>query len=118
MIDGQMSHCERFARDDTANCRIETRGGTVYWLSQADEEGRRWVVREHLQRSETNTMVMTRCSKGASPDLGDKFRVRLGGDVEIHSPLVLELTDDETRIVTEPVEAIEVGTVPTMIFDI
>jgi hypothetical protein len=49
-------------------------------------------------------------------DLGDKFRCRLGGDVVIGLPFVLEVTGRETRILSEVVVAIEVGNVPEMIF--
>jgi hypothetical protein len=117
MIDGQRkSTSEFFDRDETSNARIETRGGTVYWISQTDDDRVRWIVREHLESSETNTMVMMKCTNKESPDLGDKFRARLGSDVEIGKPFVLELTENETRIVTEAVEEIEIGTVPAMIF--
>ena len=117
MIDGQgNSPSDFFDREETSNARIETRGRTVYWISQADDDGVRWIVREHLERSETNTMVMLKHTNNESPDLGDKFRARLGSDVEIDKPFVLELTENETRIVTEAVEEIEIGTVPEMIF--
>lgn len=119
MIDGQeKSSSDSFSREEPSNARIETRGGTVYWISHPDDDGARWIVREHLERSETNTMVMTKCANNESPDLGDKFRARLGSDVEIDKPFVLELSMNDTRIVTEDVEAIEVGTVPAMIFSL
>ena len=89
----------------------------MYWLSEADDDGYRWVVREHLQSSDTNTMVMQKFSSSKeSLDLGDKFRGRLAGDVQAGMPFVLEVSDRETRILSEVVVAIEVGNVPEMIF--
>ncbi len=105
-----------FDATDGAGCRIETRGGTVYWLSEADSAGVRWIVREHLHSSETNTMVMHRFSDPSSTDLGDKFRGRLAGDVQVGMPFVIEVLDRETRILSEPVVAVETGNVPAMIF--
>ncbi len=89
----------------------------MYWLSEADDDGYRWVVREHLQSSDSNTMVMQKFSSSKeSLDLGDKFRGRLAGDVQSGMPFVLEISDRETRILSEVVVAIEVGNVPQMIF--
>ncbi len=89
----------------------------MYWLSEADDDGYRWVVREHLQSSDSNTMVMQKFSSSKeSLDLGDKFRGRLAGDVQAGMPFVLEVSDRETRILSEVVVAIEVGNVPQMIF--
>ena len=105
-----------FSESEREGCRIETQGGTVYWLSEADGKGMRWIVREHLKTSDTNTMVMHKFSKQRELDLGDKFRGRLAGDVQIGMPFVLEVVDLETRILSEPVVAIEVGNIPTMIF--
>lgn len=106
-----------FTENDPASCRIETQGGTVYWLSEAGPEGVRWVVREHLKCSETNTMVMQKFSSSQERlDLGDKFRATLGGDVVVGLPFVLEVKNRDTRILTEAVVAIEVGNVPEMIF--
>ena len=109
---------EFFSNSDPSSCRIETQGGTVYWISETDDEGARWVVREHLQSSDTNTMVMRKFSanQGAHTDLGDKFRGRLGEEVRVGHPLVLEVIRSQTRIVSETVVAIEVGNVPAMIF--
>ncbi|MBN1441407.1 MAG: hypothetical protein JXA90_01810 [Planctomycetes bacterium] len=105
-----------FSQDDASSCRIETQGGTVYWLSAANEEGIRWIVREHLRSSETNTMIMQKVSQQGNLDLGDKFRGRICSDVEVGSPFVVEVVDGETRILSEPVVAIEAGTVPEMLF--
>ncbi len=106
-----------FSEDDPSSCRIETQGGTVYWLSEAGPNGIRWVVREHLKSSETNTMVMQKFSTcKESLDLGDKFRATLGGDVVIGLPFVLEVKNRDTRILTEAVVTIEVGNVPEMVF--
>lgn len=105
-----------FAESDSSSCRIETQGGTVYWLSQGDDDGVRWIVREHLKSSDTNTMVMHKASSSKEIDLGDKFRARIRSDVEIGSPFVLEVVDKDVRILSEPVVGIEVGNVPEMIF--
>jgi hypothetical protein len=106
-----------FSETDPASCRIETQAGTVYWLSAAGADGIRWVVREHLRSSDTNTMVMQRYSNSQEPlDLGDKFRASLGGDVVLGLPFVLEVKNRDTRILTEAVVAIEVGNVPEMLF--
>ena len=106
-----------FAERDPSSCRVETQGGSVYWLSEADDDGYRWIVREHLQCSDTNTMVMQKFSSSKeSLDLGDKFRGRLAGDVQAGMPFVLEISERETRILSEVVVAIEVGNVPQMIF--
>jgi hypothetical protein len=106
-----------FTENSPESCRIETQGGTVYWISEADQEGERWVVREHLKTSETNTMVMQKFSASQSRlDLGDKFRASLAGDVIIGLPFVLEVKNRDTRILTEAVVDIEVGNVPAMVF--
>ena len=106
-----------FSERNPSNCRIETQGGTVYWLSEADEDSLRWVVREQLQRSDTNTMVMQKFSHSKdSLDLGDKFRAKLAGDIQQGMPFVIEVVDHDTRILSEVVVAIEVGNVPEMIF--
>lgn len=109
-----------FPRSETASCRVETRGGTVYWLSNADEEDRRWVIREQLQSLHTETMVMQRSpdpsNPATAPDLGDKFRGRLVEDIQKDKPLVLELTEDGSRIHSEIVVEIEAGSVPEMLF--
>lgn len=106
-----------FSENEPTSCRIETQGGTVYWLSEADPDGSRWVVREHLKSSDTNTMVMQRFSASQERlDLGDKFRASLGGDVIVGLPFVLEMKSRDTRILTEAVVSIEVGNVPAMIF--
>jgi hypothetical protein len=116
MSDGDSLEKSFFGESDPTSCRIETQGGTVYWLSEAAAEGTRWIVREHLQSSDTNTMVMHKFSTRGNIDLGDKFRGRLAGDVQIGFPFVIEVIDRETRILSEPVVAIEVGNVPEMIF--
>ena len=106
-----------FSERDPSSCRIETRGGTVYWLSEADEEGVRWIVREQLQSSDTDTMVMQKFSHTKeSLDLGDKFRGRLAGDIQRGMPFVIEVVNHDTRILSEIVVDIEVGNVPEMIF--
>ncbi len=106
-----------FSESDPSSCRIETQGGTIYWLSEMDQEGCRWVVREHLDESDTNTMVMQRFSSSKeSLDLGDKFRGTLAGDVRVGMPFVLEVAERETRILSEVVVAVEVGNVPEVIF--
>ena len=106
-----------FSEKDPASCRIETQGGTVYWVSAADDDGNRWIVREQLKTSDTNTMVMQKFSHSReSLDLGDKFRGKLAGDVQQGMPFVVEVTEHETRILSEIVVAIEVGNVPEMIF--
>ena len=118
-----MSECAKpqgldfFSERNPASCRIETQGGTVYWLSEADDEGYRWIVREQLQSSDTNTMVMQKFSHSKdSLDLGDKFRGRLAGDIQQGMPFIIEVTEHETRILSEIVVGIEVGNVPEMIF--
>ncbi|HVR72766.1 MAG TPA: hypothetical protein VMT52_00465 [Planctomycetota bacterium] len=106
-----------FSERDPSSCRIETQGGTVYWLSEADEENLRWVVREHLQSSDTNTMVMQKFSQTKQRlDLGDKFRGKLAGDIQKGMPFVLEVPEPETRILSEVVVAVEIGNIPEMIF--
>ncbi len=108
---------QTFEESNPGSCRIETEGGTVYWLSQPDGEARRWVVREHLRNSDTNTMVMQPITSSKDGlDLGDKFQARLGGDIVIGLPFVLEVSNTGTRILSEVVVAIEVGNVPEMIF--
>ena len=107
---------DRFDEQDTAGCRIETQGGTVYWISEADSAGLRWVIREHLQCSETNTMVLQTSPEPETVDLGDKFRACLSGDVEVGRPFCLEVVERKTRILSEPVVAIETGNVPSMLF--
>ncbi|MEM7231611.1 MAG: hypothetical protein AAF517_05535 [Planctomycetota bacterium] len=107
---------EFFSENDPSSARIETSGGTVYWLSQANDDDIRWIVREHLKTSDTNTMVMHKASKSGEIDLGDKFQARIRSDVEIGSPFVLEVVEKETRILSEPVVGIEVGNVPAMLF--
>ena len=57
-----------------------------------------------------------RVSHEGGLDLGDKFRGRLHGEVEVGSSFVLESVDKDTRILSEPVVAIEVGNVPEMLF--
>ena len=118
-----MSECDKpkgvdfFSELDPSSCRLETQGGTVYWLSEADDECMRWVVREHLQSSDTNTMVMQKFSQTKDRlDLGDKFRGKLAGDIQHGMPFVLEVPDHSTRILSEVVVAIEVGNIPEMIF--
>ena len=114
------NHSERvefFSEGESSSCRLETRGGTVYWLSEADGDGLRWVVREHLQSSDTNTMVMQKFSQSKDRvDFGDKFRGRLTGDIQQGMPFVLEVPEHDTRILSEVVVAIEVGNIPEMIF--
>jgi len=111
------SGCRVFSETDPTSCRIETQGGTVYWLSEAGPDGIRWVVREHLKSSVTNTMVMQKFSSSQERlDLGDKFRATLGGDIVIGLPFVLEVKNRDTRILTEAVVTIEVGNVPEMVF--
>lgn len=109
---------EFFSESDPSSCRIETRGGTVYWLSRADENGLRWIVREHLQSSDTNTMVVHKSSgeEDSDVDLSDKFQGRMRSDVELGFPFVIEVSDSSSRILSEPVVNIEVGNVPEMIF--
>jgi len=108
---------QTFEESSTASCRVETDGGTVYWLSAPESDSQRWVVREHLRNADTNTMVMQPITSSKDGlDLGDKFRACLGGDVVIGLPFVLEINDCETRILSEVVVAIEVGNVPEMIF--
>ncbi len=108
---------QNFEDNNPGSCRVETQGGTVYWISVPAEDGQRWVVREHLRSSETNTMVMQPIkSTNEALDLGDKFQARLGGDVVIGLPFVLEVEGGETRILSEVVVDIEVGNVPEMIF--
>ena len=106
-----------FKEDDPQSARIETEGGTVYWISEKGTDGVRWVVREHLRSSETNTMIMQKFSASQERlDLGDKFRAVLGGDIAVGMPFVLEVRGRETRILTEPVVNIEVGNVPALVF--
>ena len=114
---GKAKGVDFFAERSTASCRVETQGGTVYWLSEADEDGTRWIVREHLQSSDTNTMVMQKFSHTkASLDLGDKFRGKLAGDIQQGMPFVIEIPERETRILSEIVVNIEIGNIPEMIF--
>jgi hypothetical protein len=107
-----------FSDNEPSSCRIETQGGTVYWLSRPDDASCRWIVREQLHSSDTHTMIMHRLPGADSPpDLGDnKFRGRLSGDVQRGMPFVIEIDEEETRIVSEVVVGIEVGEVPEMIF--
>ena len=106
-----------FSERDFSSCRVETQGGSVYWLSESGDDGYRWVVREHLDAMDTNTMVMQKFSSSKeSLDLDDKFRGRLAGDVQTGMPFVLEVSGRETRILSEVVVAIEVGNVPQAIF--
>ena len=106
-----------FSERDPSSCRIETQGGSVYWLSEAADDGYRWVVREHIEDTDSNTMVMQKFSSTKdSLDLDDKFRGRLAGDVQSGMPFVLEVSGRETRILSEVVIAIEVGNVPQAIF--
>ena len=106
-----------FPERNPSSCRIETGGGTVYWLSRAGTDRIRWVVREHLRSSETNTMVLQKVAESKDRlDMGDKFRAVLVGDVVVGLPFVLEVKNPETRILTEAVVGIEVGDIPAMIF--
>src|SRR5262245_16902839 len=105
-----------FPEKNRGSCRIETGGGTVYWLSGAGTDGVRWVVREHLRSSETNTMVVQNSESADRLDMGDKFRAVLVGDVVVGLPFVLAVKNPETRILTEAVVGIEVGDIPAMIF--
>lgn len=106
-----------FSEKDRSSCRIETAGGTVYWLSEADPEGYRWIVREQLQRSDTETMILQNVrSSREAVDLGDKFRARVIGDVQQGKPFVIEAKRNDTRIFTESVVGIEIGKVPDMVF--
>jgi len=114
--DDLLKEVQFFSESDPSSCRIETQGGTVYWLSHGDDRGIRWIVREHLKSSDTNTMVMHKASSSQEIDLGDKFRARIRSDVEVGSPFVLEVVDKDTRILSEPVVGIEVGNVPEMLF--
>ena len=109
------SEGQRFGQDETPSCRVMTRGGTVYWLSEAQEDGYRWVVREHLGTSQTSTMVVQKSPSG-SVDLGDKFRGRVLADIVVGEPLELEAVGSKAQIVSEPVVSIEVGNVPAMLF--
>ena len=81
----ESSKVQNFDENDPGSCRVETQGGTVYWISNPEPDGTsRWVMREHLRSSETNTMVMqpiTNTKEGL--DLGDKFQARLGGDIVV-----------------------------------
>lgn len=113
----ESSKVQSFEDSNPGSCRVETQGGTVYWISTSDEDGMRWIVREHLRSSDTNTMVMQPItSTKEALDLGDKFQGRLGGDIVIGLPFVLEVSGRETRILSEVVVAIEIGNVPEMIF--
>ena len=114
--DRSLKPTEYFSEREATSCRIETQGGTVYWLSEAGDEWIRWIVREHLRTSDTNTMVMHKACNSGELDLGDKFRAIIRSDVELGSPFVLEVVDKDTRILSEPVVGIEVGNVPEMIF--
>jgi tRNA A58 N-methylase Trm61 len=104
-----------FGAADPSSCRVETQGGTVYWLSAVQEDGSRWVVREHLQSSDTNTKVVQSSWKGG-PDLGDKFRVKLGADIQVGQPLLLDVLRGGMRIQSEAVVTVEIGCVPSMLF--
>ena len=114
----ESSKVQNFDENDPGSCRVETQGGTVYWISNPEPDGTsRWVMREHLRSSETTTMVMqpiTNTKEGL--DLGDKFQARLGGDIVVGLPFVLEVNEHETRILSEAVVTIEVGNVPEMLF--
>ena len=115
--DQNPSRVREFSDNNPESCRIETEGGTVYWLSEAGEDSIRWVVREHLRSPETNTMVMQKLSSTDERlDLGDKFRALLSGGATVGLPFVLEVKGQETRILTEAVVTIEVGNVPSMVF--
>lgn len=95
--------------------RIETEGGTLYWLSKPDSEGVRWVLREH--QMESHTMIMQPISGSKDQiDFGSKFRARLGGTISGGTPFLLEVMESETRILSEAITSIEVGNVPDLIF--
>ena len=95
--------------------RIETEGGTVYWLSAPDSESTRQVIREH--ELSTGTMIMQPIATSSDgPDFGSKFKARLGGDLVTGLPFLLEVQDSETRILSEAIVSIEVGNVPEMVF--
>ena len=100
------------------SCRIKTEGGTVYWISAADSEGKHWVVRDHEHDSETNTMVMQPIESSKDGlDFGEKFKARLGGSLVVGRPFLLELDEHETRILSEIITSIEVGNVPDVFFE-
>ena len=100
-----------------ASCRVETEGGAVYWISLPDSEVKRWVVREQLRNSQSNTMVVQPITMSKdSLDLNEKFKARLGGDLVVGLPFILELDDNESRILSEVVVSLEVGNVPERIF--
>ena len=108
---------DSFSRESSCGCRIETRGGTVYWLSRSEPDGSRWVVREHLRCSDTNTVVMQKFSSQSEVDLNDgMFRGRLTADVQVGEQFILEVAEKDTQLLSEPVVAIEAGEIPGMIF--
>lgn len=49
-------------------------------------------------------------------DLNEKFQARLGGDLVVGLPFILELDDLESRILSEVVVRLEVGNVPEQLF--
>jgi len=113
----ESSKIQNFDEGNPESCRVETQGGTIYWISNPDDESCRWVMREHLRSSDTNTMVMQPIiNTREALHLGDKFQARLGGDIVVGLPFVLEVNDRETRILSEVVVTIEVGNVPEMLF--
>lgn len=95
--------------------RIETEGGTVYWLSKPDSDGIRWVLREH--QLDSHTMIMQPIAGSSDRvDFGTKFRARLGGAISSGTPFLLEVVDSDTRILSEAITNVEVGNVPDLIF--
>jgi hypothetical protein len=74
-------------------------------------------VREQLKNSPSNTMVVQPITASQDRlDLNEKFQARLGGDLVVGLPFILELDDLESRILSEVVVRLEVGNVPEQLF--
>ena len=116
MSETESRNSDSFAESDPRSARIETQGGTVYWISEAGDDDVRWIIREHLRTSDTNTMVMQSSTSSGSIDLGDKFRAIVRSEVKVGSSFILDVVEKDTRLVSEPVVDIETGNVPSMLF--
>ena len=109
----QLRRTDFYCANDSAACRVETRGGTIYWMGEADDDGFRPVVRDQLPATGTDTMVLQTISQSKKPfELTGSFRGRLAGDVQEGLPFVLEIPDHRVRILSEIVVEIDVGTLP------
>ncbi len=106
-----------FAAETASGCRVETECGTVYWLGCPDDEGVRDVMREPSPDGTSATMVMRRpTAHPKNHKISEKFRAKLRSDVEAGMSLALEISGEESRILSEVVVNIEPGNVPEELF--